>query len=137
MKTANVIEAMEAAKTGLRVRLVRDRMRDEWLVLRGIVLAYDGGSAFHLNATHTGYDWEIEEIRTTPHRDVVSAAEHMEATGNWGRPVADEGEPGGPWLTVTADEAGCFRYATHPHRAWLAWHAEIVGPWETKPAETV
>ena len=127
MRTGNIIEAMEAAKNGARVRRT-----DTWCHYdddHGI-LREECGSNYHLEPDDACATWEIDD---QPRRwpSIVEAVKHMEETGDWGRPV------GGYWMSF---RAGMIRGVSAPGVVecldGVRKIRSFVSEWETKPAET-
>lgn len=125
MKTGNIIEAMEAAKAGARVRrLVGDR----------------GKRASMWRTVEDGYDYQtmsvndilgIWEIDDQPRRwpSIVEAVKHMEKTGDWGRSVVMDYwvKRGSGANSILVETGDCSRMRSHAEY--------FTSEWETKPAE--
>lgn len=130
MRTGNIMEAMEAAKNGARVRLLMGDVMTDWLVFdehaRTLVTVrkIDRHRSGLLDADILG-TWEIDD---QPRRwpSIVEAVKHMEATGDWGRPVDNCA-----WFQVSNYRLRGVCYGVE----LAAVPKNIISEWETKPAE--
>lgn len=129
MKTGNIIEAMEAAKNGARVRMLSSAYWWKWDRSGGSLVSDDGCGAFgHFSEDMITSTWEIYDLpRRWP--SIVEAVKHMQDTGDLGRPC------GGTWPWYR------FKYANGPlvsaeNDDFPGIGADgYAGPWETKPAD--
>ena len=127
MRTGTIIEAMEAAKNGARVRPVGCH----WFTEKGFRLVSKNGSEFVPIPGEMRGPWEIDD---QPRRwpSIVEAVKHMQETGDWGRPVSEYS----PWYSFEnyLRVASALFDSGHTDKPGLSAGA-ITGEWETKPAE--